>query len=1140
MGPAQSSGKARTATNTVSDGGRHGASTIQSRGQGVQGYYQDPSQRGDILVFASEGDLWRAPAQGGSAARLTSSVEEVSDATLSPDGRLVAFTARHAGLAQVHVMPVDGGPAQQLTFDANAFTRGWTPDGHVLFANDARQAPLPARLSLVDPDSGAITAVPFDGATNAAIAPDGTFYITRFGLSQFNDNAVLYRGGLMAQLWRYKAGQMEEAERLIPDFDGPIHHPMWWHGRIAFISDQSGADNIWSVDPQTGDLHQHSHFTGWELRGACIDRDQIVYQRGADLFRFNLLTSDERQIPLTLISSREQCRARFVWAGNNRTESIHLGPDADRVTTTVRGRAAIVFTGERRRIELDVPPGARARDAVISADGKWVFVILDQDRFGEIWRYPADGRGEAEQITRDSDAHIWTLHPSPDGQYLLFHDKKARLWSLDLESFARTLLETGESGFYWAFEDFTWSSGGRYLAYTIWDKRFVDRVVLRDLEANRREIVTTAKFNSYSPVFSPDGHWLYFISKRHYEAANPFVHSDRAIGTAFERNGEVFALQLVPTARFPFQPDDELSILADNGVNGENQEADDSVGPQANSPSDDDAETQAGPEEGTPAPDQDGEETDEPAPEPEILFEGLARRLWPVPLDPENMIKLAVTEGLLYVQVHSDGASRLISLSISKTEPKLTDFAWHVTGFELSRDRKTLLIRQSIHDLGSFSDTVTLAPAKASLPPLKPNMQINIHDWRMLIEPREEWRQMLLDAWRLHREYSFDPDMRGLDWDGVLEKYLPFIDRIGHRQELNDLLERMIAELGLLHSQVGRGENRFNREEGSPGCLGAEFGRVPGGLKLTLIYRGEADRPETQGPLEGPQVDVREGDILKAVNGRAVASEADLSRALRSRAGEQVRLDLLRDGAEISVIVNPIMSWENAELRYQDWVEHRRTRVRSVSEGRIGYLHLESMLHSDLGTFARDFFEHVDKDGLIIDVRGNTGGNVSSALLNVLMRRVWAFRQWSLEGPARTIMPQTFRGHLAVLIDQSTYSDGENFAAGTKALDLGHLIGTRTAGAAIALTRSNSLVDGGVASIGESPKFDLEGQWLIEGHGVAPMIEVINPPVASFHGADAQLDAAIAYLTERMTQDPIPPLIAGPLPPFGEKGSDVL
>ncbi len=398
---------------------------------------------------------------------------------------------------------------------------------------------------------------------------------------------------------------------------------------------------------------------------------------------------------------------------------------------------------------------------------------------------------------------------------------------------------------------------------------------------------------------------------------------------------------------------------------------------------------------------------------------------------------------------------------------------------------------------------------------------------------------MLLDAWRLHRDFAYDPTLRGVDWDSVLEKYLPLADRLGHRSELDDLLAQMGAELGLLHSQIRRGDLPRDDESGAAASLGAEFVSVQNGLKITEIWDGERSRPETLGPLRKSGVDVREGDVLTAIDGKSVRDRAEFVAALRNRAGQQVRIAITRGNETLDRIVVPVSTRAASSLPYLHWVEHNRRKVAEASGGKVGYLHLRAMGGGDIASFARDYYEHFDKEGLVIDVRGNRGGNIDSWILSILLRRVWAFWQTPLGGPPFGNMQQTFRGHLAVLIDEGTYSDGETFSAGVKALELAPLFGRTTAGAGIWLTSRNRLVDRGAARIAEFPQYGLDGRWLIEGRGVSPDVDVVNPPVATWRGADAQLDAALRYLEERMATEPLPPLKPQPLPPLGEHGRDV-
>jgi tricorn protease len=397
---------------------------------------------------------------------------------------------------------------------------------------------------------------------------------------------------------------------------------------------------------------------------------------------------------------------------------------------------------------------------------------------------------------------------------------------------------------------------------------------------------------------------------------------------------------------------------------------------------------------------------------------------------------------------------------------------------------------------------------------------------------------MFDEAWRMHRAFSFDPAMRGVDWDATRAKYAPLVARVAERSELDDVLAQMIGELGLLHSQMRPGELRSDPDAPAPAWLGARLEAADGGVRITRIYRTDPELPSERPPLAQPGVDAREGDLIVAVNGRPVASPGEVQDAIRQRVGQQVLLALRRgDAAPHRTIVVPIATERDQALRYGDWVASNRTRVDAIGRGRIGYLHLRAMGPADVAAFAREFYANVDREGLIVDVRRNRGGNIDSWILNALMRRAWAFWQPPTGTPYWN-MQQAFRGHIVVLADQLTYSDGETFAAGTRALGLGPVIGMRTAGAGIWLSDRNRLADNGAARIAEFGQFAIDGRWLIEGTGVAPDQAIDNLPVATARGGDAQLDAAIAWLERKLAEQPIQPLRAEPIPPLGSNGHD--
>jgi len=1085
------------------------------------GYYQTPALGPDALVFASEGDLWRAPPSGGLAMRLTTHPEAESAPMISPDGRWIAFEASYDGPREVYVMPITGGAPVRATHEGGGVAvRGWLDDNRVIYRTSNIPGASARLLRTVNRTTLQTADIPLSDADQATLLGDGaTLAFTRYGLASSNDNAVQYRGGTMGQLWRYKPGTDAEAVRLAADFGAPIQYPMAWNGRIYFVTDKSGTDNIWSVDEQGGDPRQHTRSTAWQMRSPYLYQGRIVYQSGADLFTWDIASGATTPISLTLASDGDYTRQRWLAAPLEYLADARFAPSGDSVTITARGRFVTAFTGTRRRVEFQIPDGARARSAAMSADGKSLYAIIDSGVQGEIWRFPADGRGEGKAVTSGSAAYIWEVVPAPKGNAILYSNKRGKLFHLDAQTGRSTEIETTKSSSDAAFGSYAWSADGRYVAYTFLDARDISQVALYDTQTRQRTEMTSGKYESYSPAFSPDGAWLYFLSDRNFQATPGAPWGDRNMGPAFRARTKLYALQLDPAAKFPFMPEDELTASKDEKADASDKPGA-SAKPAASKPSDK-------PED---------EKAEKQAP---IVLAGVQDRLWEVPVRSGEYVGLAVTKTHILLQERGgapDEDPSLKRIKITPKSPEVKDFASDVRRFSLSADGAKLFVQTGENAKAKF---LIIAPGE-DFPKEMGDVTARVADWRLSVDPREEWRQMALDAWRMHRDFAYDSGLRGVDWNAVRDHFVPLAERVGHRAELNDLLAQMSAELGILHSQVRPGETPRDGESGQPAFLGATYEAVPGGLRIVSIHDGERDRPDTLGPLLKPGVDMRPGDIIMAIDGVGVPTIAALDERLMQKAGQQIRIDFRRGNEQLSRIVMPASRGQESTLLYADWVQGNRKAVAAASDGKVGYLHLRAMGAGDVASFARDYFEHYDKDGLIIDVRGNRGGNIDSWIIGTLLRRVWAYWPAPQAGGATTTnMQQTFRGHLAVLIDEGTYSDGETFAAGVKALDLAPLIGVQTAGAGIWLSDRNALVDGGQARVAEMGQHGLDGRWLVEGRGVFPDQQVENMPRAAYLGQDSQLETALSYLAQKIAAEPIPPLTPSPYPPLGQYGQDV-
>ena len=1045
-------------------------------------YFRYPAIHQNTIVFTAEGDLWISSVDGGIARRLTTHLGEESHAAISPDGKTVAYTARYEGPAEVYVLPIQGGTPKRLTYYGEiSRVVGWTPDGRVLYATRKYSGLPSAQLIAADPVTGQRKVLPLAEAAEACYGSDQqTLFFTRYPFH--NSHTKHYRGGMAQKLYRFDS--RNEAQIFTSDHDGTNRNPMCWRGRLYFLSDRDGTINLWSSNEQGSDLIQHSRHQGWDIRSASLSEGRIVYQLGADLHVFDLVSGVDRRLSLQLVSDFDQQRERWVKSPFDYLTQAHLSPSGDRLILTARGQIFIVPTQTGRRIEIKRNKNERMRAARFMPDGKSIVTLSDLSGEVELWTYAADGKGPGQQLSSDGKVLRWEAYPSPDGKWLLHHDKDLQLWLFD--GATRRSIKIDDNSFD-RFRDFVWLPNSQAFVYSKEAKNGFRQLWLYQLSERKKTALTSDRYDSFDPVVSPDGHWLYFLSDRNLQSVVRWPWGLRNPKPYFDRQTKLYALALRKEHRFPFQAKDELP---DSSVTRSTA----------------DKNTAATP--------------------PSIAMEGIANRLYEVPVAAGNYSRLQTDGKRLFWLSRESSVERRFSLrSVAIDAHNLTvDTFWDdVHSFELSQDGKKMLVRRQ-NEFYVFD------------PVAKPPSEINKHlvalrDWTFSYKPREEWRQMFAECWRLHRDYFYDRKMHNRDWQAIRTKYESLVERVTDRAELADLLAQMISELAALHSYVYGGDFRRGSDDIEVASLGAQFSRSERGYRIDKIFRSDPELPSELAPLAQAAVNAREGDYITSLNGQPLNSVDDLAGLLRNQVGKQVLLTLERAGQARDVIVTPISARREAGLRYSDWEENRRQRVEEQSDRRIGYVHLREMQTQDIAQWAREFYPVFQRQGLIIDLRRNNGGNIDSWILETLLRRAWLYWQPRAGDPYWN-MQFAFRGHVVALVDAYTVSDGETAALGIQRLGIGKLIGVRTLGAQIWLSLSNLLVDNGIASAAEVGVYGPEGEWLIENHGVTPDIIVDNPPYATFKGEDAQLDAAIKYLLDKIVREPI---ITPTVPPYPDK-----
>jgi len=1061
-----------------------------------KGYFRYPAIHDRTIVFTAEGDLWKVGAEGGTALRLTTHPAEETRPAISPDGSTVAFCASYEGPREVYSMPLAGGTPKRHTYDeGDAEVVGWTPDGRIIYST-GRFSTLPNdQLVLLDPATNQRTVVPLAQASQGAFDRAGkVLYFTRLPFQ--GSHTRRYQGGSVQNLWKYEGGQAE-AVPLTADCPTTSKDAMPWDGRIYFASDRTGVMNIWSMNENGGDLRQLTRHSDYEVRSPALHEGRIVYQQGADIWLLDVRSGEYREVSIRLASDFDQLREHWITKPLQYVTSAHVSADGDRIVLTARGQVFVVPARQGRLVEATRSAGVRYREARFMPDGKSLLALSDQSDEIELWTLPANGDGGPKQLTSDGKVLRWEAVPSPDGKRIAHHDKDMQLWVFEVESGSNRLIATSQEG---GFGDLAWSPDSRWLAFTEPAANTLSRIHIYSTETGEISPLTSDRFDSYSPAWSPDGKWVYFLSDRNFQSLVQSPWGSRQPEPFFDKQTRIYQVALQKGLRSPFQASDELMPAkkseAEKKGNGEKEE--------------------------TAAPDGSSKEgAVKPAAEPvRIDLAGLSERLIELPVEAGNYRDLSVDSKRLYWlsrETGVEGKTNLMALEIKNFDPKAEVFSPEVRGYELAADGKKILVRKD-SDFFVFD-----AGSKAPSEPAK--NKVDLSGWSFSLDPREEWAQMYNEAWRLERDYFYDRGMHGLDWPAIRAKYRPLADRVTERSELSDVLAQMVSELSALHIFVRGGDLRRGDDQIGNASLGARLQRddAAGGYRVERIYRNDPDLPDSLSPLVRAGVNVGEGDVITSIDGVATLETEDPAALLRNKSGKQVLLGVKPKGGEAArdVIVNPISLRQEADLRYSDWEFSRRREVDRLGSGRIGYVHLRAMGDENMAQWNRDYYPVFNREGLIIDVRHNRGGNIDSWILEKLLRKAWFYWQPRVGNPYWN-MQYAFRGPMIVLCNELTASDGEAFSEGFRRLGLGKIMGTRTWGGEVWLSSSNFLVDRGIATAAEIGVYGPEGQWLIEGPGVTPDIVIDNPPRATFEGKDAQLEAAVKYLLDELERHPIP------------------
>ncbi len=1072
-----------------------------------------PDLHGDQLVFTFAGDLWLAHVSGGSARRLTSHPGLEVFAKFSPDGQHIAFTGQYDGDEQVYVIPTAGGAPRQLTFypapgplpprwgyDNQVY--GWTPDGEgVLFRSMRDGWDLSdTRLYTVGLEGALPVALPMPYSGGGDLSPDATRSVYSPLTRDFR-HWKRYQGGWAQDLYIFDLES--HAAELIASSPRSERDPMWIGERIYFSSDRDGTLNLYAYDPTAKSTEQLTDSDLWDVRWPSADHagGRIVYEQNGELVVYDIAAGTSRGVEIFVPDDGVASRAARISVAD-RIEDIGLSPKGERALFAARGDifTAPIEHGPTRNLTRS--SGVRDREPAWSPDGKHIAFVSDRDGEQQIYLIDQAGREAPRQLTDGPGGQLSNLLWSPDSQHIAYRDQSSRLLVVDVESQEVVEVADDDAKFGLAYE---WSPHGGYLAFDLTDPNGFRSIHIWSAAQGETHRVTDELWNEYSPTWDPEGKYLFYLSDRQFQ---PQIGSFE-FNYLVDRETYIYALALREDVEHPFPPrSDEVTLEEEDDADDE--EAEDSAAKKKKKGKKDADEDEA---------DEDEDDEDEADEEPiQIDFDGLAGRVARVPVDADNYFALSALEGhLLYVR---GGAGYYGRQSDVQPEIKLFSFEDReattlVEGIRngaLSADGKKLLVQTA-----AGYQLLDAAPGGADS--AKTVSTDGLVADRI---PVEEWAQIFDETWRFFRDFFYVDNMHGYDWPALRDQYRPLLEHVAHRSDLNYVLSEMISELNVSHSYVTGGDYEVP-ERPQVALLGARFelDAAAGRYRISDIFPGQNEEGTYRSPLTEVGVGAAVGDYVLAINGENLAGGDNPFRLLRHAGGGAVELTLSSDpeGEQArQALVAPIRNEDS--LLYLRWVEGNRSYVAEQTGGRVGYLHLPDMGGSGIREWIKWFYGQVRKEGLVIDVRSNGGGNVSQMIIERLRRELMMADFERHVDIADTVPNVVFHGHLVCLLDEDTASDGDQFAWLFRRAGLGPLIGKRSWGGVVGIYGSYPLIDGGGVSVPEAGSADPEGRWVIEGYGVDPDIEVDNDPREVLAGRDQQLDKAIEVILGNIESEP--------------------
>ncbi len=1044
-----------------------------------------PAVSQSSVVFTYAGDLYAVARSGGLARKITSDEGMEMFAHFSPDGKTIAFTGQYDGNTEVFTIPAEGGVPVRLTYTAtlgrddvsdrmgpNNIVLTWRDDNSIVYRSRKKSFnDFKGQLFIAHTSGGLSEELPFSVGGALSYSPDKKKIAMNRIFRAFR-TWKYYKGGMADDVWIFDT-ETKQWENITNNNFQDIW-PMWSGDKIYYISDRDRIMNLFCYDTKTKQTTKLTNYTDFDIKYPSLGSDAIAYEQGGYVHVYDLKTSTDSKITIKIADDADGGRNTWIDA-TKFINNADIGADGNRLVMSARGDVWTIPVKSGITRNLTKSSGSHERDAQWSPDGKSIAYISDASGETEIYMMKQDGSEAPVQLTKNGDTYKYAVTWSADSKKIMWSDNKLRIFYVNVDSKEQVLVDqakTGESASQW------WSPDSKWIVFTKQDDANRLIVMLYEVASKKSTPVTDGWYNSYNASFSDDGMYLVFVSDRDF---NP-IYSATEWNHAYADMSKVYLVTLAKNTPSPFAPkNDEVNLKEDKKDDATEKKKDYN---------------------------EKDKKKEEAAKGIIVDLDGINGRIVSLDVSPGNYNSVFCIGEKVYYTSNSQKSEKTAMKMYDLKEKKETDLG-SVNYFTVSADYKKMMV---VRDKNYYS--IDVPKGKFEL-----EKAVDLSNMKVFVDRQSEWTQIFNESWRQMRDYFWDPTMSNVDWTAMKKKYEVFLPYVNIRYDLTYIIGEMISELSTGHSYTGGGDAPKPARI-QMGLLGAEITRDASGYyRIQKILKGENWDDHDRSPLLDIGVNAKEGDYIVAVNGVSTKTMNDIYESFVNTAGKQVEISLNSTAADAGarkVLVVPISS--EGSLYYYNWVMNNTKKVNDATNGEVGYIHIPNMGVEGLNEFVKHFYPQLNRKALIIDDRGNGGGNVSPMIIERLAREI------AMVGMSRNNVPQANPfdmqlGPKVVLIDQYSASDGDIFPYRFKKLKMGKVIGHRTWGGVVGIRGSLPFVDGGFLNKPEFSRYDTEGkEWIMEGYGVDPDIFVDQDPYLEYTGVDQQLDKAIQEIKTELQQ----------------------